>query len=205
MVQIFKISDLENESLHSDLIQSQNVEWDSKDKECTHINYLFINHKWYLIVGYIGEFEIYNEDGSKRYFSSATAPVPINVQLLKPAYLCSCVGYFPPDKEEENVYIVLGTSKGEIFQVQITKNNSVLVNENLKFEYDTKHAIMGLASDKKTGALLVGTNQSYILHFQLNNNKQMTLLTQHSSSKQTNVNTIQTLKCQKENKFVVGL
>ena len=78
MVQIFKISDLENDSLHSDLIQSQNVEWESKDKECTHINYLFINFKWYLLVGYIGEFEIYNEDGSKRYFSSATAPVGIN-------------------------------------------------------------------------------------------------------------------------------
>lgn len=89
--------------------------------------------------------------------------------------------------------------------MQITKNNSVLPNVNLKFQFDEKQSIMALASDKKTGTILAGTNASYILHFQLKNNSRMELTRQHSSQKQTNVNSIQCMNTQKDNKFIVGL
>ena len=69
MVSIYKLGDLENESLQADLIKSQYVEWDAK-QECVHVNYLYINQKWYLAIGYIGFVELYNEDGTKRYFTS---------------------------------------------------------------------------------------------------------------------------------------
>ena len=67
-VVIYKIEDLENESLDPDLIEVKSIDWPCKDKECVHINYLYVNQKWYLLAGFVGSMEIYNEDGTKRYF-----------------------------------------------------------------------------------------------------------------------------------------
>ena len=79
MVQVYRTQDIENETLQQELIQAQSIEWDSKEKECTHVNYLFVNKKWYLLIGYVGELEIYNEDGSRRYFCSSNInQIPLN-------------------------------------------------------------------------------------------------------------------------------
>jgi len=72
-VVIYKINELENQNLHSDLISQELIEWDSKEKECTHINYHYINQRWYLLVCFIGMIELYSEDGSKRYFAGTSS------------------------------------------------------------------------------------------------------------------------------------
>ena len=66
---IYELSELENEGLHGDLITHETIEWSAKEKECTHLNYLYIMESWYLVVGCLGYMEVYNEDGSKRYYS----------------------------------------------------------------------------------------------------------------------------------------
>lgn len=116
MVSIYKLCDLENESLQPELIKFQYVEWDAK-QECCHINYLYINQKWYLVIGFVGYVELYNEDGSKRYFTSKSqisAEEEID-PLERPAFTSSCVGHFGDEKDENNEYLIFGTSHGEIY------------------------------------------------------------------------------------------
>mmetsp|Transcript_17454 Transcript_17454/g.29374 ORF Transcript_17454/g.29374 Transcript_17454/m.29374 type:complete len:106 (-) Transcript_17454:802-1119(-) len=65
---VYRISDLLDSKLSSDqFTQHSQIEWESKKKECTHLNYLKFNGLWYLVVGYLGFLEVYSEDGSKRY------------------------------------------------------------------------------------------------------------------------------------------
>jgi hypothetical protein len=67
---IYKVRDLENQSLPKEETSSCNtIEWDAKLKECTHLNYLCLNQTWYLLLGFLGKFEVWSEDGSKNYFS----------------------------------------------------------------------------------------------------------------------------------------
>lgn len=51
---LYKIEEIESISIQSDQISQKFIEWNSADKECTHINYLKIGKNWYLVVGYIG-------------------------------------------------------------------------------------------------------------------------------------------------------
>jgi hypothetical protein len=101
MIQIYQLSDLENDGIQPELIKSKNIQWDPK-MECSHINYLYINQKWYLLVGYVGFIELYNEDGSKRYFSSQAASSAENElnPLEQPAFMSSCIGFFGEQKDE---------------------------------------------------------------------------------------------------------
>ena len=107
---IYKIQEIENESLQSDLIQPILIEWEGKEKECTHINYVFMNDKWYLVLGFIGFCNVYCEDGSKKYYQSGQEG-----DLMSPVFLSSCVGYCRPEGGEIREYLMMGTSAGEIY------------------------------------------------------------------------------------------
>ena len=78
------------------------------------------------------------------------------------------------------------------------------MNANMKFEIEKTQAVLSMASDKKSGTLLVGTSSRHLFHFQLKNNSLMELLRTHKSIKQTNINCIQLLVSDKENFFVTG-
>lgn len=110
---IYSLEDLENDSTPPDMVEQKTIEWESIDKECTHINYLKINNNWYLIVGFIGQYEIYNEDGTKKYnFALSSDSAKQENNLMRACFLSSCVGY---SQGEE--YLVLGNSIGEIIQI----------------------------------------------------------------------------------------
>lgn len=51
---------------------------------------MYLNSKYYLLVGYIGGFEIHSEDGSKKYFTGNS----LTSELGKAAYLSSAVVQF---------------------------------------------------------------------------------------------------------------
>ena len=71
------------------------LEWDSKKSECTHINYLLLNNSWYLFIGYVGGFDLYNEDCSKKYFQGNSLDKAAHEhQLMETSYLSSCIGYY---------------------------------------------------------------------------------------------------------------
>jgi hypothetical protein len=38
----------------------EDVEWEAKTKECSHLNYVFVHEKWYLVIGFTGSLEIYS-------------------------------------------------------------------------------------------------------------------------------------------------
>jgi hypothetical protein len=60
-----KYGDLQNESLPSELLTPTTIEWENK--ECTHINMVKLGDTFYLVLGFVGYLQVYNEDGSKRY------------------------------------------------------------------------------------------------------------------------------------------
>jgi hypothetical protein len=99
--------DIEDRSLSCEEIAPICIIYESVDYELTHVNYLHLNSKYYLLVGYIGGFEIHSEDGSKKYFTGNA----VTSDLGKAAYLSSSVVSF--DQIQDN--FVLGTSNGEIF------------------------------------------------------------------------------------------
>jgi hypothetical protein len=71
---------------------------------------LKINSNWYLVIGFLGHFEVYNEDGTKKYHhatSSDSAKEENN--LMRACFLSSCVGH---SNGEE--YLMIGNSIGEI-------------------------------------------------------------------------------------------
>lgn len=43
------------------------IEWESKEKDLTHLNYVEVNGTWYLVAGFVGLLEVYSEDGQKIY------------------------------------------------------------------------------------------------------------------------------------------
>ena len=67
--------------------------------------------------------------------------------------------------------------------MQITKNNSVLVNQNLKFQIEKTQAVMSSCSDKMSGTLLIGTSHRHLFYFKLKNNASMELKKCHKSVK----------------------
>jgi hypothetical protein len=84
---IYKMQDLEDRSADVDEIAPISIIYESVDYELTHVNYLHLNSKYYLLVGYVGGFEIHSEDGSRKYFSGNS----VSSELGKAAYLSSSV------------------------------------------------------------------------------------------------------------------
>ena len=135
---IYKLKELENESLPGDAISHETIEWDHKVQECVHINYVLINESWYLVVGYLGYLDIYNEDGSRRYYSGNSSNFGQQAfDQMNGVFLSSCVGYNirEEDKKVEE-YLIVGTSLGEIYKFSITKNNSVIQENKYKYIED---------------------------------------------------------------------
>ena len=87
------------------------IEWESKEKECTHIKYVYINERWYLLACFLGVFELYCEDGSKKYFQGKVSGYNKDELLTNAVFLSSCVATNNNGEE----YLILGTSVGEIY------------------------------------------------------------------------------------------
>ena len=108
---LYKVADLENEAIPKEELQACNsIDWESKDKECTHINYLCINNGWVLLLGFVGKFEIWSEDGTKNYFSGNLLDFgkydQVNIELMNSAVTSSCIGFSETNNLEEGVFIM---------------------------------------------------------------------------------------------------
>ena len=136
------------------------IEWESKDKECTYINYIYINSRWYLLVCFVGSYEIYCEDGSKKYFTGNSTDFKKNESgLMDAVFLSSCVVSVKNASGNIEEFLCLGTSKGEIYQISIAKNNIVTVNEDKIIKYkDGNQAITTMAADNDSETIMVGTH-----------------------------------------------
>jgi hypothetical protein len=60
---------------------------------------------------------------------------------METSYLSSCIGYYtvPVEKGQTSTLceqLLLGTSRGELFQMTITPNNSLLQNYDKKIKLD---------------------------------------------------------------------
>jgi len=78
------------------------------------------------------------------------------------------VGYCKEDSKISE-FIILGTSKGELHQLSVTKNNSVLLSSANPYKYkDGTHQITALRSDPKSGTLIAGTATDHWVHLQVN-------------------------------------
>ena len=91
---IYKLEDIENEEMDPEAVKFKTVEWEAKSAECTLINYVCLNNRWYLLLGYVGSFEVYSEDGSKMYHKGQASDWgKNNIGLKDSAFISSCVGY----------------------------------------------------------------------------------------------------------------
>lgn len=61
---LYKVTDIEDPNMEPDSMKFKTIEWEAKSAECTHINYVCLNSRWYLILCFIGCYEVYSEDGS---------------------------------------------------------------------------------------------------------------------------------------------
>ena len=60
--------------------------------------------------------ELYSEDGSKRYFAGTSSDFQKHESdLMNAVFLCSCVGTVKSDSGSTEEYIIVGTSRGEIY------------------------------------------------------------------------------------------
>jgi hypothetical protein len=74
-------------------------------------------------------------------------------------FLSSCVTSVKNAEKNIEEYLCIGTSKGEIYQLSITKNNSVLLNGDRTIQYkDGSHAITSLAGDSDSETIMAGTH-----------------------------------------------
>lgn len=88
---LYNLVELETVGLQSDQITQKFIEWNAQEKECTHINYLKIGKAWYLILGFVGHFEVFNEDGSKKYFTTTSSDFDSHESpWMNAAFLSSC-------------------------------------------------------------------------------------------------------------------
>ena len=108
--------------------------------------------------------ELYSEDGSKRYFAGTSSDFQKHESdLMNAVFLCSTVGTVEANDCVEE-FIIVGTSRGEIYQYGLTKNNSIIQNLDKKFIYrDGKHAITSIGFDEQSSTILAGTHSSHII------------------------------------------
>ena len=94
-VVIYKIADIEDQSMDPEKVQFKTIEWEARAGECTHINYIQMNGRWYLLLGFIGSYEIYSEDGASKYHKGQSSDWAMNdMPLQDSAIISSCTGYF---------------------------------------------------------------------------------------------------------------
>lgn len=104
--------------------------------------------------------ELYCEDGSKRYYQGTSSDFNKNENdLMNAVFLSSCVTSVKNGEGTLEEYLFIGTSKGEIYQMSITKNNSVLLNGERTIKYkDGNHAITSMAGDTVSETIMVATH-----------------------------------------------
>mmetsp|Transcript_17454 Transcript_17454/g.29373 ORF Transcript_17454/g.29373 Transcript_17454/m.29373 type:complete len:213 (-) Transcript_17454:58-696(-) len=103
---------------------------------------------------------------------------------------------------------MIGTTKGLVYQMTLTLNNSVLINLELKYEGDSKSAMQSMSGDKLTGNLMVGCDTGYLHLLKLDQKKPPLVVKTHGSMQKQNTNSIACLanpSAKKTNYFVVGL
>jgi len=67
---------------------------------------------------------------------------------MNAVFLSSCVNSVKNGEGGIEEYLLIGTSKGEIYQMSITKNNSVILNGERTIQYkEGNHAITAIAGD----------------------------------------------------------
>jgi hypothetical protein len=66
-------------------------------------------------------------------------------------------------------YIMMGTSRGEVYQLSMTKNNSLLMNTELIITLKNSVPAMSMAADAKTGTLMIGTDRDSFFLFKVMN------------------------------------
>ena len=101
--------------------------------------------------------------------------------------------------------IIVGTSHGEILQMQVTPNNSVIFHAETKYKVAEGHAVMSICGDRSSDTFLVGTSNNYILHFRMQDHKLPILNRTHASVFSQTVNSIVVLKGGKSNFYAAGL
>ena len=78
---------------------------------------------------------------------------------MNAVFLSSCVVSVKNAGGNGEEFLCLGTSKGEIYQISIAKNNAVSVNEDRMVKYkDGTHAITSMAADSSSETIMVGTH-----------------------------------------------
>ena len=98
---------------HVEQVKLENeVTWESGEKDCTHISYQNLNNTWFLVVGYVGSFEVYSEDGKKRYIQHnfINDEAKDQEKLNSQAIMSSCKAW-----TNKNEYLMLGSSHGNIY------------------------------------------------------------------------------------------
>lgn len=121
---ILSLKDLNNYSTSSDNVNTKEITWQANTKECTHVNYLQLNSIWYLIVGFTGGFEVYNEEGSKRYLNYPSSDFSTDAKRIEScSFICSCAATSCINNLHS---LLIGTTLGEVYKFKVTKNNSFI-------------------------------------------------------------------------------
>ena len=164
---MYDISQLENEALVDNSIEPELVEWDAKQYEVTHVNYIHMNGKCYFFFGYVGGFEILSEKCDKKHFKMVSADSgKFEHKLMETAFTSSCVGYRRVDGTVQEVLMV-GTSVGEIMPISITVNNTVMPKPERKLNLQDENSVVtAMQSDARLpNRLVVGTCQGQFYFF----------------------------------------
>lgn len=152
--------------------------------------------------------ELYCEDGSKRYYQGTSSDFKTHESsLMNAVYLSSCVATVKNSEGKPEEYLCVGTSRGEIYQMSVTKNNSVLLNGDRTIQYkDGSHAITSMAGDDESETIMAGTHTQHFLHYKLNAKPdKLKLLSSQENHLETLVNSISCVKTDNGNYFAAGL
>lgn len=106
---IYALDELNNYMISSDMITIKEVTWPASSKDCTHVSYLKLQESWYLLIGFTGSLEVYNEDGSKMLFNCfASNYKDEQTRIQSSSYISSCP--MGPDM------FLVGDSQGCLFK-----------------------------------------------------------------------------------------
>ena len=75
---IYKVADIEDPNMDREKLKTKTIEWEAKAAECTHINYINLNGRWYLLMGFIGSFEVWSEDGANKLHKGQSSDWAMN-------------------------------------------------------------------------------------------------------------------------------
>lgn len=76
---------------------------------------------------------------------------------------------------------MVGTSGGSLFQLTVTPNNSILLNNEMRFKVSQGEAVTSVGADPEAGTVMIGTSHSSVMLLSLSHSQPAKLVRTNAS------------------------